>query len=487
MVETALTLATNTQPDQEPLHLADHIDNKGNTLLHIVNDPHLTAWLLRHCDSDVNAANDKRFTPLMMASKYGRLDLVRTFFGDARVDLQIKDIRGLTAVELAKDDEVRNRIDDLVLLSTRPAADGRITSVVRSFFVEDATVRLVLKSGGPNPNGTITVTTCRRSVADFEHLAKWLSIEQPASWIPTHFNLTSPFLIPSKPSRAVLRDIQLRLDAFLQCLLTHSTFSTHEMVWEFFLVPDIDPAMLAERAKHKAEIRVENVRDDYDPITDTREVESFVTHAKDQLRGVSHAVKSLIRRTNAQRVINSDLYDARTLNNTGVATLQFLPRKYLTAFEMYTKALTPSESDPLASFYYSLHSIANSSTAVLVALGRPTSLIGSMNQARRNIERALGSLSRQSRWTPNIGLFDETRRSIAAEAEEKATKAQGELDSLGSELRYTQQTVAAELAGWQEQHVKFGKRMLKDLAKGMVVKEKARLEGMKRALRELQR
>ncbi|KAH0111519.1 hypothetical protein KCU60_g5738, partial [Aureobasidium melanogenum] len=131
--------------------------------------------------------------------------------------------------------------------------------------------------------------------------------------------------------------------------------------------------------------------------------------------------------------------------------------------------------------------IANSSTAVLVALGRPTSLIGSMHQARRNIERALGSLSRQSRWTPNIGLFDETRRSIAAEAEEKATKAQGELDSLGSELRYTQQTVAAELAGWQEQHVKFGKRMLKDLAKGMVVKEKARLESMKRALRELQR
>ncbi|THZ93608.1 hypothetical protein D6C88_02656 [Aureobasidium pullulans] len=487
MVETALTLATNTQPDQEPLHLADHIDNKGNTLLHIVNDPHLTAWLLRHCDSDVNAANDKRFTPLMMASKYGRLDLVRTFFGDARVDLQVKDIRGLTAVELAKDDEVRNRIDDLVLLSTRPAADGRITSVVRSFFVEDATVRLVLKSGGPNPNGTITVTTCRRSVADFEHLAKWLSIEQPASWIPTHFNLTSPFLIPSKPSRAVLRDTQLRLDAFLQCLLTHSTFSTHEMVWEFFLVPDIDPAMLADRAKHKAEIRVENVRDDYDPIIDTREVESFVSHAKEQLRGVSHAVKTLIRRTNAQRMLNSDLYDARLLNNTGVATLQFLPRKYLIAFERYTKALAPPESDPLANFYYSLHSIANSSTAVLVALGRPTSLIGSMNQARRNIERALGSLSRQSRWTPNIGLFDETRRSIAAEAEEKATKAQGELDSLGSELRYTQQTVAAELAGWQEQHVKFGRRMLKDLAKGMVVKEKARLESMKRALRELQR
>lgn len=487
MVETALTLAKETQGDGEPLHIDDHIDNKGNTLLHIVNDPHLAAILLQTCDSDVNAANDKRFTPIMMASKYGRIDMVRIFFGDPRVELQAKDTRGLTAVELAKDDEVRNRIDDLVLLSTPPDQDGRITTVVRSFFVEDATVRLVLKSGGPNPNGTVTVTTCRRSVLDFEHLSKWLSIEQPASWIQSQFNLTSPFLIPSKPSRAILRDTQLRLDSFLHTLLTHATFSTHEMVWEFFLVPDIDPIMLSERSQRKAELRVENVRDDYDPVYDTREVELFVAHAKDQVRGVSHATRALIRRTNTQRMLLSDIADAQSLASNAVATLTFLPQKYLTAYERYTKVIAPTESNPYAGLYYALHSIASSSTAVLAALGRPTNLIGSMNQARRNIDRALGSLSRQSRWTPNIGLFDETRKSIAAEAEGRAAKVQAELDTLGSELRYTQQTVAAELAGWQEEHVRFGRKMLKELAKGMVVKERARLDGMKRALRELRK
>ena len=487
MVEAALALAARTQTDQEPLHLDDHIDNKGNTLLHIVNDPHLAFTLLHSCDSDVNAANEKRFTPIMMASKYGRIDLVRTFFGDPRVELQAKDLRGLTAVELEKDDEVRNRIDDLVLLSTPAGRDGRMTTVVRSFFVEDATVRLVLKSGGPNPNGTVTVTTCRRSVADFEHLAKWLSIEQPASWIPSHFNLTSPYLIPSKPSRATLRDTQIRMDNFLHNLLTHATFSTHEMVWEFFLVPDIDPAMLEERSKRKAELRVENVRDDYDPVGDTHEVELFVAHAKDQVRSVAHATKAVMRRTNTHRMLQSDISDAQSLASSAVATLTFLPQPYLTAYERYTRVLAPTESTPFSALYYALHSISSSSAAVLVALGRPTNLIGSMNQARRNIDRALGSLSRQSRWTPNIGLFDETRRSIAAEAEEKAAKARGELDTLGSELRYTQQTVAAELAGWQEEHVKFSNRMLRDLARGMVVKEKARLEGMKRALRELRK
>ncbi|KAL1306705.1 hypothetical protein AAFC00_005374 [Neodothiora populina] len=487
MVETALGLAKGTQGDGEALHLDDHIDNKGNTLLHIVNDPHLAATLLRTCDSDVNAANDKRFTPIMMASKYGRIDLVRIFFGDPRVELQAKDTRGLTAVELAKDDEVRNRIDDLVLLSSPPGHDGRMTTVVRSFFVEDATVRLVLKSGGPNPNGTVTVTTCRRSVADFENLAKWLAIEQPASWLPNQFNLTSPFLIPSKPSRAILRDTQLRLDNFLHILLAHATFSTHEMVWEFFLMPDIDPILLAERSQRKAELRVENVRDDYDPIYDTREVELFVAHAKDQIRGVSYATKTLIRRTNAHRMLQTDLADAQHLSSSAVATLTFLPQTHLTAFDRYTKVLAPTESNPFTSLYYALHSISTSSAALLIALGRPTSLIASMSQARRNIDRALGSLSRQSRWTPNIGLFDETRKSIAAEAEEKARKVQNELDALGSELRYTQQTVAAELAGWQEEHVRHGRAMLRSLAKGMVVKEKARLEGMKRALRELRK
>lgn len=487
MVETALTLAKNTQGDDEPLHLDDHVDNKGNTLLHIVNDPQLATSMLKLCDSDVNAANDKRFTPIMMASKYGRIDMVRTLFGDPRVELLARDARGLTAVELAKDDDVRNRIDDLILLSTPPTRDGRITTVVRSFFVEDATVRLVLKSGGPNPNGTVTVTTCRRSVQEFEHLAKWLAIEQPASWIAGQFNLASPFMIPSKPSRAILRDTQLRLDSFLHSLLTHATFSTHEMVWEFFLVPDIDPAMLSERSQRKAELRLENVRDEYDPVYDTHEVELFVAHAKDQIRGVAHASRALIRRTNAHRMLQSDIFDAQALASTAVSTLTFLPQKHLNAYERYGKALAPTESNPFAGLYYALHSIASSSNAVLVALTRPTNLIGSMNQARRNIDRVLGSLSRQSRWTPNIGLFDEARRSIAAEAEQKAANVQAELDLLGSELRYTQQTVAAELAGWQDEHVKYGRKMLRDLAKGMVVKEKARLEGMKRALRELKK
>lgn len=301
MVEAGLLAATTAQGDGEPLHLDDHIDGKGNTLLHIVNDPQIALRILLHCDSDVNATNDKKFTALMVASKYGRLEMVRALFGDPRVDFFAKELRGLTAVELAKDDDVRNRIDDLILFQGQPSTDGRITAVVRSFFVEDATIRLVVKSGAPSANQSFTVTTCRRSLADFEHLAKLLALENPASWLPSISGMRSPFQMPSKPSRAVLRDIQVRLDNFLKILLSHSTFATHEMLWEFFLVPDISAEMMEKRSKLKAETRVENVKDEYEPVDDIRAVEQFVNHARDMVRSVNHSTKSVARRVNTVR------------------------------------------------------------------------------------------------------------------------------------------------------------------------------------------
>lgn len=301
MVNQALQYAVDEQGDGQTLHIDYHVDSKGNTLLHAVSDPYLALRILQHCDVDPNAANHKLFTPLMMASKYGRFDLVRTMILDKRVDFQAKEYRGMTAVELAKDDDVRNRIDDMMLVSNVPAPDGRVTAIVRSFFVEDGTVRMVIKTATKSGDGMIAVTTSRRSVADFEHLAKWLSVEHPASWMPSLFGFRFPFQIPSKPSRAVLHDTQARLNMFLKIMLTHSTFATHELLWEFILMPEIQPDMMAERSLKKSEIRQENIREDYSPVEDVRDVELFVTHARESVRPVNQVMKSVIRRITGVR------------------------------------------------------------------------------------------------------------------------------------------------------------------------------------------
>lgn len=299
MVEDGIRAAQQTQLDGQPLHVDEHIDGKGNTLLHIMNDPRLALRILQYCDVDVNATNEKKFTALMVASKYGRYDMVRALFADPRVDIGAKELRGLTAVELAKDDDVRNRIDDLGLFSMPPARDGRITGVVRAFFVEDSTVRLVLKSAAPTDHDSYTVTTSRRSLTDFEQLARLLAEENPASWIPSISDTRWPFQLPSRPSRAALRDIQTRTDWFLKIMLSHPTLATHEMLWEFFLVPELQLEAMEQRTKLKSETRVEKIREEYEPMEDVREVEQFVNHAREMVRSISYSTKSVTRRANA--------------------------------------------------------------------------------------------------------------------------------------------------------------------------------------------
>lgn len=176
-----------------------------------------------------------------------------------------------------------------------------MTAVVRSFFVEDATIRVVVKSGAPAGESTFTITTCRRSLTDFQFLSQWLAYENPGSWLPTLPVLRSPYQIPSKPSRSVLRDIQLRVDCFLRTLLTHSTFSTHELLWEFFLVPDLQQELMIERSKKKAEARMERIREDFTPIEDIKDVEMFVSFAKDSVRSINFACRSVTRRATALR------------------------------------------------------------------------------------------------------------------------------------------------------------------------------------------
>ncbi|KAK5996649.1 hypothetical protein PT974_01987 [Cladobotryum mycophilum] len=481
MVEAGLQAARIAQGDRQPLHIDEHVDGKGNTLLHIINDPRLALRILHYCDVDANATNDKKFTALMVASKYGRYDMVRALFADPRVDIGAKELRGLTAVELAKDDDVRNKIDDLGLFSMPPGRDGRITGVVRAFFVEDGTIRLVLKSAAPTDHDSYTVTTSRRSLTDFEQLANLLAEENPASWIPSMSDTRWPFQLPSKPSRAVLRDIQTRADWFLRVMLSHPTLSTHEMLWEFFLVPELQLDAMEQRTKLKVETRVDRIKEEYEPVEDMREVEQFVNHAREMVRSVSYSTKSVTRRANGVAQAASDFYDASTLLHRSVSALLYLPPQHVLGIETYIKALTTTQVNPQTVLHTTLLAIQSTVQALLSSLSRPTSLIGQIMAAKREADRNDGSIGRSSRWP--LGLLDDTRQRVQEEKEKRARKSREQAGYLARELRHTQQTVAGELAGWQELHESMGKRAIREYAKGMLVQERVRLEGMMRALR----
>lgn len=502
MVTVALAIAKEAQGDEQPLRLDEHVDHKGNTLLHIVNDSRIINQILRFCDADPNALNDRKFTPLMLASKYGKVDTVRVLFADPRVDINLKELRGLTAVELAKDDEVRNRIDDLTLFNptlTVPSQEStdRLTSVVRSYFVEDATVRFVLKSGAPNgPSNssnvtTYTITTCRRSLTDFENLASWLTREHPASYMINIFNFRSPFQIHCKPSRAVLHYTQNQLDWFIKTMLGHPTFATHEMLWEFFLVPDMQSEMMEQRAKLKAQLLQESITEDYESVGDVRDIEQFISHSREMVRSINAATRNLVKRGHALQHAHIDLADALAMLSLALSSLgkpaDMLPPSHVDAFSRYVSLLSsPSESSLLQCLTTSFTSFHATILAILSCLARPSVLINQMSAAQRALSRSRSTLSSQTLPRKfNFPGLEESRLKGAKETEKRIENGEREIESLGKELKWTRDVVAGELAGWTEWRERCGRDVLKSFVRGQVVKERERGRGLERCLRIL--
>lgn len=177
------------------------------------------------------------------------------------------------------------------------------------------------------------------------------------------------------------------------------------------------------------------------------------------------------------------MYDSGVLLHRAVSTLHFLPASHLKAFETYVRVMTPTQSNPQVTLHTSLLGVQSTVQGLLSALSRPTALIGEINAAKREAERNHHSATRPSRWP--LGLLDDTRQRSQDEKEEKARKSREEAGYLSRELRYTQQTVAGELAGWQNLHDRMTKRVIREYARGMVIQERAKLDGMMRALRSV--
>lgn len=167
------------------------------------------------------------------------------------------------------------------------------------------------------------------------------------------------------------------------------------------------------------------------------------------------------------------------------STLPFLAPGHIAAVEAYARILAPTQSSPLAVFHSTFLALITIIDSILKSLARPAQLISGITAARREVERSYSSMSRASRWP--LGLLDDARQRLNEEREEKARRSEAEAQNLAKELRYTQQTVAGELAGWRDMHERIGRKAIADLARGMLVAERMRLEGMKRALRKVGR
>jgi hypothetical protein len=281
---------------------------------------------------------------------------------------------------------------------------------------------------------------------------------------------------------------------------------------------------MEQRSKLKADTRAEKVREELEPMEDLKEVEQFVDHAHEMIRSIHLSTRSVARWANVVRNVASgkisshhfhlcntvsistpalkrpalpntllereslttsgpDIHEGTQLLFTAISTLAFLPASHISAFETYVRTLAPTQSPPTALLHTTFLALYSVMEAILKALSRPSQLISQIAACRRDAERSYDSISRASRWP--LGLLDDARQRLNEEREERARRSRVEAENLSRELRYTQQTVANELAGWRDLHERMGRRAIRELAKGVVVAEKVRLEGLQRCLRRI--
>ncbi|KAK9450506.1 uncharacterized protein V1518DRAFT_426401 [Limtongia smithiae] len=484
LVKMGVDTASSNQPGGGSLRFLDHIDLKGNTLLHIMTDIPSLKLLIDICDIDLNRANKKGLTPLMVNSKFSRSEAITVLTNRPDVDISRRNYRGLNAAELAKEEKIRSYIDDITLFRREPLADGRVTSVLRGFFFED-NLHFVIKTGLPPAFASISAV--KRTISDFKFIADLLAFEQPCSWMP-QLNISlnpfaTSFVISTRSARALVRDIQFKLDSFIHTLLLHPTFSTHELLWEFFLVTEMSRELSQKRSKQKVDSRKDTLEDDYPPVENTDEVAIFFDHALHEMGNLDAAFLQTVKSYATMQQKTFDLAEAHLAAQEIFHTMFDPPDAYTDAISEFISVLQIYDSHE-EQFGLELRSAYATMQAVITALSQPKSLVDQLTAQTAQLTRLRNTLNRASTRLP-LGLLDDSRSRYAHDASLNIQTSENEIARLGSEIRYAQTVLASELGGFNELHEKEGVRVIKEYVREKIKWEKVRLRGMQSALNKI--
>lgn len=321
----AKSIAESSSKDTQDLDLMYHRDPKDNTLLHIVKDEIPVKELLRF-NIDVNWPNEAGFTPLMVYSKFSRLPAIKAIFNDPRVDIYLQGEGGSTALEIAKEDDTTKYLESAYISIDAKSLKGKSTSILRTSLIKGR-IFFIITTGTPNdPNDVVSI---RRTFDDFKFLEKWLSYENPYSWVPPLYTINGPKILHGKTVYQLFHEIQTRLNCFLRTLLMHPTFAQHELLWEFILVQDLSKDSIIERCRRKLQSHQETQMEREDDSDDSREkikpefffyrseeldpILYFMQYAHEQLSKLARTAETISK--NIQKIkISIESYNSSQIN-----------------------------------------------------------------------------------------------------------------------------------------------------------------------------
>ncbi|CAN6603419.1 hypothetical protein TRVA0_002S02652 [Trichomonascus vanleenenianus] len=473
--------------DAPVMNILDHVDNRGNTLLHIAKDRKTLEKILAY-DADVNWPNAKGLTPLMIYCKFSRMDAMKLITQNPLIDLERTENRGLTVLELAKDIEALSLLDEMLLFNTSPV-NNKYALITRT-VVFDNDLQFFIKTGEYDPETkkpTVTATV-RRTFQDFVFLQKWLTYENPYTWIPILRSPRNPFAIPLKPSRQVIYETRVRLNMFLRILLAHPTFAAHELLWEFLLIQDLEKQQVIDRCRGKLESRKEL---QYEDITvynsgDLELIKIFFDHASEETSRVSGSVNRLAKSVLAMMNKTYDYFEAHEIFWEKLRDIPFLVCPGINSPSDVESTndieLTFSVQDKtLSRFSYNVSGMASTARSVVTSLAQPMGLIYQLEaqeSAFQKLKEALEKLNNKSSWP--MGMFEEKKERSVKETQDKIYICQSEIQRLSSDIKAAHIASASELGGFYQVQEQELRTILKDFTEGMIKSQKERLQRLTR-------
>lgn len=450
------------------VNVGDQLDGKDNSLLHVVKHPAAIKQLLEMKDIDVNWPNDAGFSPLMYHSKFSHVESVLALLEDNRVELL-----GLPgALEVARD------LDTIKALEfSTAAATKQKTGIVRTTF-QNGVLQFVIRTND---------VAVRRTVDDFRFLEEWLAYENPYSWVPTLSKLFNPKYFRGQIVYQLFKEIQIHLDTFLNVLVSHPTYKSHELVWEFLLVQDISRDSVIERCRRKLENVREERLDLNAPVYSQPELDAvkvFFEHALAEISKLSHATHEVYEASLKQTRTLQDYDRAITmLLDTAIA----LPGVPTTLMPAQQKAVRLGLAQPvihhellgcsLSALCYTIDGLVATIQRPLTTLAQLAELQTQLSNSRVALEKLTGKPGLQI-W-PN-GYFADKKRRDAQDVRDKLYITQNEIGRLNSDVRYMHSTLASELGSVYGVQEGLMRGVIQSFAERMVKVEKGSLERLQR-------
>ncbi len=294
-------------------------------------------------------------TPMHIASREANIPVLNCLLERGIRD-NVWDWRGAKAVDVAKNEQVRNLLDGY-------AVSGREVRVLRGIVSEDCTVRYLIRAK--------TGEAVYRTLADFQSLRGLLVQKYPALGIPTlNLKYPPPCILHSRPSRTILMAITERLDCFVDSLLNHPSLAKDELTWDFLLITNFNHTAATERVEVQAREAKESIWAKEKPLTDISGTQIFFGHAREQILVMSAAYEVLERKARLLRDGYLHLSVAYGLVGRELAGLSQIPELenggYLRIIEEMSETMIPKEPSLLYLFVEDIVSIASGVTGILV-------------------------------------------------------------------------------------------------------------------------